>query len=176
MAKIDFLTGKLMEKRKNLPENFFDNLYGPPVRAFFNQDECNYLKHIILHNKNDIKLKMINAIMKSKGFSRLSAGTNRVVYRYLDDPSFVLKIAIDRVGLQDNLAEFKNQHMLKPYVCKIFDTTPDGLMATIERVMPITSKEEFTSMEEEIFYVIVGKLIGNTVAEDIGKAYFRNWG
>lgn len=175
MSKIDFLTAKVKESRK-LPDNFFDYLVGPPVSAFFSPQDHAYLKQLVLQNRNDIKIKWINAVMKSKGFSRLSGGTNRMVYRFLDDPSFVLKIAIDRVGMNDNLAEFKNQQYLKPYVCKIFDTTSDGLMATIERVYPITSKEEFTEVQEEVFYLIVTKIIGKTVAEDIGKNYFRNYG
>lgn len=175
MAKIDFLTAK-MKEHKVLSEDFFDNMIGPPVGYFFSQQELDYIKYIITHNRNDIKLTMLNAIMKSKGFSRLSAGTNRIVYRFLDDPSFVLKVAIDRVGLQDNLLEYKNQQYLKPYVCKIFDTTKDGLMATIERVYPITSKEEFTAVQEEVFYLLTTKIIGRTVADDVGKAYFRNYG
>lgn len=175
MAKIDYLSAKI-KQHQNLPDDFFDNMVGPPVAAFFTPQEQAYIKHIILRNRNDIKIKMLNAIMKSKGFSRLSGGTNRMVYRYLDNPSFVLKVAIDRVGLQDNLLEFKNQAYLKPYVCKIFDTTPDGLMATIERVYPITSKEEFTAVQDEIFYLITTKIIGRTVADDIGKAHFRNFG
>lgn len=175
MSKVDLLTAKIREAQ-TLPDNFFDYIIGPPISMFFNQHELEWIKHIILNNTNDIKLKMVNSIMKSKGFVRLSGGTNRIVYRHLEDNSFVFKVAIDRVGLKDNLLEFKNQHFLKPYVCKIFDTTPDGLMASIERVYPITSKEEFTAVQEEIFYLIATKLIGRTVADDIGKAFFRNYG
>ena len=176
MAKTDFLTAKIKEKHP-LPDNFFDLMVGPPVCLFFSPHEQESIKHLILHTKNNsVKIKMLNSIMKSKGFLRLSGGTNRMVYRYLDDPSFVLKVAIDRVGLNDNLAEFKNQQWLKPYVCKIFDTTSDGLMATIERVYPITSKEEFAKVQEEVFYLIVTKIIGRTVADDIGKGFFMNFG
>ena len=175
MAKVDFLTAKLSQ-RKSLPDEYFDNLTGPPVGFFFSPEEQSYIKKLILKNRGDIKLKLLNAFMKSKGFSRLSAGTNRVVYRFLDDTSFVMKIALDRVGMQDSLLEFKNQRRLKPYVCKIFDVTPDGLMATIERVLPISSKEEFEAVQEEIYWLIVTKIIGKYVAEDIGKSYIRNYG
>lgn len=176
MAKIDYLSAKFAQKAPKRPEDFFDLMIGPPVSAFFTPQEVEYVRHIILRNKNDVKINMLNAIMKSKGFTRLSGGTNRMVYKYYDDPNFVLKVALDRVGLNDNLAEYKNQHLLKPYVCKIFDTTSCGTMATIERVIPITSKEEFQAVSKEIFYTIVTKIIGLTVAEDIGKNYFRNWG
>ena len=175
MAKIDFLTAKIAQ-RTSLPDDFFDYISGPPVWAFFTQQEHDYNKSLILKNRNDVKIKMLNAIMKSKGFSRLSGGTNRMVYRYLDDPSFVLKIAIDRVGMKDSLAEYRNQQRLKPYVCKIFDVTQDGLMATVERVYPISNKEEFVAVQEEVFYLIVTKIIGKYVAEDIGKSYFMNYG
>ena len=175
MAKVDFLTAKIAQ-RKSLPDEYFDNLIGPTVGMFFSPDEQSYVKRLILKNRGDIKMKLLNAFMKSKGFSRLSAGTNRVVYRYLDDTSFVVKVALDRVGMQDSLLEAKNQMRLKPYVCKIFDVTQDGLMATIERVLPISSKEEFEAVQEEIYWLIVTKIIGKYVAEDIGKSYIRNYG
>lgn len=175
MAKVDFLTAK-MAQHSSLPDDYFDNLIGPPVGYFFSPDDQAYIKHIILRNRGDVKMKLLNAFMKSKGFSRLSAGTNRIVYRFLDDTSFVLKVAIDRVGMQDSLLEFKNQQKLKPYVCKIFDVTPDGLLSTIERVLPISSKEEFEAVQEDIFWIIVTKIIGRYVAEDIGKSYIRNYG
>ena len=175
MAKIDYLTAKIVKER-DLGEDFFDYLQGPPVSAFFTPYEIDYIKKLILRNRNDVKINMLNAIMKSKGFSRLSAGTNRIVYRYYEDPTFVLKVALDRVGLQNNLDEFRNQNFLKPYVCKIFNTTPDGLMATVERVNPITTKAEFDALLVDVFYIIVGKLIGEMVSDDIGKNYFRNYG
>lgn len=175
MSKIDYLTSKLAAKR-HLPENFFDMLVGPPVYAFFSPEEVAYIRSIILKNRNDVKLNTLNGIMRSKGFARLSGGTNRIVYRHLEDPTFVLKVALDRVGLNDNNREFKNQQFLKPYVCKIFDSTPCGTMATVERVYPITSTEEFDAVIEEAFYLIATKLIGTHVAEDIGKNYFRNYG
>ena len=48
-------------------------------------------------------------------------------------------------------------------------------MATIERVVPITSKEEFEAIQEDIYWIIVTKIIGKYVAEDIGKSYIKNW-
>lgn len=175
MAKMDFLASR-MRSRTLMPADYFDMLQGPPVSAFFTPDEVAYIKHLILRNKNDMKIKALNSIMKAKGFSRLSGGTNRIVYRYYEDPSFVLKVALDRVGLNDNNAEFRNQQYLKPYVCKIFNSTPCGTMATIERVLPITSKEEFQEISDAVFEIITDRLIGKYVAEDIGKAYFLNWG
>lgn len=173
MPSLDVFTTRRMATRQ-LPKNFFEMIQGPNIYRFFSQYEMDYLKHIILNNKNDIKLTMMNAIMTSKGFSRVAAGTNRVVYRFLDDPSFLVKIALDRVGLQDNLREFQNQRILKPFVTKIFSVSPDGMMATTERCIPITRKEEFETIIEDVFYTIVS-IIGEYVMEDIGKGFFRNW-
>lgn len=173
MPNLDVFTARRMATRE-LPRYFFESIQGPNIYQFFHQSEIDYLKHIILNNKNDVKLTMMNALMSSKGFSRLAAGTNRIVYRFLDDPSFLVKVALDRVGLQDNLREFQNQRILKPFVTKIFSVTPDGLMATTERCIPVTRKEEFESIIEDVFYIIVS-IIGEYVMEDIGKGFFRNW-
>ena len=173
MPNLDVFTTRRMATRE-LPRYFFESIQGPNIYQFFHQSEIDYLKHIILNNKNDVKLTMMNSLMSSKGFSRLAAGTNRIVYRFLDDPSFLVKVALDRVGLQDNLREFQNQRILKPFVTKIFSVTPDGLMATTERCIPITRKEEFESVIEDVFYIIVS-IIGEYVMEDIGKGFFRNW-
>ena len=175
MARIDYLEARMMKHIK-LPYNFFDFINGPPVSSFLNNNELAYIKRIILRYKNDAKYNMLNAFMKSKGFSRLSGGTNRVAYRFLDNTSFILKIAIDRIGMEANIAEVKNQKLLQPYCTKIFDITQDGLIASVERVQPITRKEEFQEVADDVFFVITTKIIGTTVADDIGKAYFKNWG
>lgn len=169
----DFFRAKILQN-SSLPEGFFDMMIGPSVYSFFNQYDIDYLKDIILNGKNDIKLKIMNGFMASKGFSRFAAGTNRVVYRYLEDPSFLIKVALDRTGLQDNIKESINQNLLKPFVTKLYSTTPDGLIATVERCIPITRKDEFEKIIDEVFYTTVA-ILGKYVLEDIGKAFFKNW-
>ena len=62
MAKVDFLTAKIAQ-RKSLPDEYFDNLIGPPVGMFFTPDEQSYVKRLILKNRGDIKMKLLNAFM-----------------------------------------------------------------------------------------------------------------
>ena len=175
MAKIDILEGMLQNKR-TLPINFFDILSGPPVYQFFTKSDLDYINYICRKFNNETRLNSINAIMKSKGFGRLGGGTNRVAYRYLDDQSFIIKVAIDRIGKEANLLEAKTQNYIKPYCAKIYNVTPDGLMQSAERGYHITRKDEFQDVAREIFFIITSKIIGRGyIAEDIGKAYFKNW-
>ena len=105
----------------------------------------------------------------------MASGTNRVVYRFADDYSFVLKIAIDKVGCRDNPMEMVNQHLLKPFVTKCFDVTPCGTVGMFERVVPITYREEFLSIADDVFNLI-NNLIGKYVIDDIGEKYYQNYG
>lgn len=122
------------------------------------------------------KYKMIDAIMKPRGFRKLASGTNRVVYKYMESQAIVLKIAIDSVGLKDNPAEFKNQNILKPFVTKVFQVTPCGTVGLFERVNPISCREEFMSVYDDIFDIIVTHFLGKYVLADFGSKYFMNWG
>lgn len=129
-----------------------------------------------LSSKLKEKYKLIDQIMVPRGFKRFASGTNRVVYKYLDDYSFVFKIAIDAVALSDNIDEMNNQVYIKPFVCKCFDVTPCGTVGMFERIDPITSKQQFLSIAEDVFDIINQKLIGKYILEDIGSKYFMNWG
>jgi predicted RNA-binding Zn-ribbon protein involved in translation (DUF1610 family) len=114
--------------------------------------------------------------MRARGFKKVASGTNRVVYRFLEDTRFLVKIALDKVGLKDNPAEYQLQHMLKPYVTKVFQVSPCGTVAFVERVEPITSATEFASIADDIYYFITEILLGKYVIDDFGTRYFMNWG
>ena len=118
---------------------------------------------------------MIDKILVPRGFKKMASGTNRVTYRFLDDYRIVLKVAIDKVGLSDNGNEYKNQHILKPFVTKCFEVSPCGTVGLFERVIPITSREEFQNIAEDVFDLI-NNLIGKYVLEDIGEKFYMNYG
>lgn len=179
MAKYNVLQ-MLYNKTKPQEEFDFDMLQGPSVYDFFSQDDINQLNKIAtsarLSGNMRKKLNMIDAIMKSRGFRKFAGGTNRVVYTHYEFPSIVAKVAIDRVGLGDNPAEFRNQEFLKPFVAKCFSISPDGVIAICEKVLPITNLSEFESVSDYIFQIIVFKILGKYVIDDIGVEYFLNWG
>lgn len=170
----------LYTKQRTASEFNFDNLIAPPLLSLLTPQDIYNLNQIArsikLSGKIDEKYKLIDQIMRSRGFVKLHAGTNRVVYRFLENQSFVIKIAIDRVGLGDNPAEFHNQFLLKPFVTKIFEVSPCGTVAIAERVDAIMSREEFISIADDIFNLLTKVFIGKYILEDVGSHYFMNYG
>lgn len=179
MASADIL--QILYAKQKTPEEFnFDAMWAPTVFDLIPPFEVDKLRAIAtsikLSSKIDEKYKMIKAILEPYGFRKLHAGTNRVVYRHLECTNIVMKIAIDDTGMTDNPREFENQQWLKPFVTKTFDVSPCGTVAISERIQPITTKEEFLSISEDIFDLITENIIGEYVLEDIGTKFFRNWG
>lgn len=158
----------------------YDQLQAPPLLSLLTIYDINELRKIAtsvaLSGNVDKKYKMINNIMKPRGFVKLAAGTNRVVYRHPELPNIVVKIAVDNVGMGDNPDEFYNQQFIKPFCCKVFEVSPCGTVGVFERVERITSKYEFVSIAEDIFDIIVNKLVGKYVLNDIGAKFMYNWG
>jgi hypothetical protein len=76
----------------------------------------------------------------------------------------------------DNIREFHNQHYLKPYCCKCYETDSTGLIGIFERVEPILSREEFLAIASDIFDLIYYKIDGRLVVDDIGTDSFMNYG
>ena len=171
---------RMQSRMVSIDEFNFDQLIAPPLYSLLSQYDIDRLYNIatsVRYSGNAAKkYKAINEIMKPRGFVKLSAGTNRVAYRFLEDSRFIAKIAADAVGIQDNPKEFMNQHIFKPFITKIFEVDPSGVVGTIERVVPITSREEFMSVASDIYDVINEWFIGDYIMADIGSKFFMNWG
>ncbi len=179
MAKADVLS-VLYSKNKTPLEFHFDSLMAPPLISFMTPQDVYRLHKIVTSVKysGNVKKKYadIDKIMYNRGFIRYHAGTNRLVYTHSECNTIVVKVALDKIGLEDNPSEFKNQHLLKPFVTKVFEVTPCGTVGLFERVDPITSREEFTSVAGDVFDLIIKCFIGKYILEDIGSSYFMNWG
>lgn len=179
MAKYDILD--ILKAKKMSPLDFnFESLWIPPMNNYLTPQDIEALRKIAtsikLSSKINQKYDMIDNIMRNRGFKRFSAGTNRVVYSYLEDTRFLAKIAVDKVGMQDNPMEFKNQFLLKPFVTKMFYHSPCGTVGFVERVLPIKNKQEFKQIASDVFDILINKILGEYVMEDIGTRYFMNWG
>ena len=179
MAKLDVLD--ILRVKKQSPLEFeFDNLWIPPMYCYLTQQDIDELRSIAtsirLSSKIEMKYRMIDNIMRNRGFKRFSAGTNRIVYSFSEDDRFLVKIAVDKVGMQDNPMEFQNQFLLKPYVTKMFYTSPCGTVGFVERVLPIKNRAEFKEIADDVFEILMNKVLGEYVVEDIGTKYFMNWG
>ena len=180
MARVDILKRLYSKDRSSFDFKFDMLMPRGGILTYISLQDINELNRIASSNKladnPKEKYKLIDSIMKNSGFMRLASGTNRVVYKYLEDQSFVFKVALDKIGLSDSLNEYKNQWFLKPYVTKCFDVTPCGTVGMFERVQPITSKLEFISIAEDYYDMIVNKIIGKYILDDIGSNYFMNSG
>lgn len=182
MSRIDLIE-QLYEKTKEKQDALsfdFDKLKGPAVNMLFSQSDIDQLYQIatsIKLNANiDKKYELIDNIMRIRGFYKAHCGTNRAIYYCYENKSFIVKVALDKVALKDSLSEFKNQELLKPFCCKIFDVHPSGVIAVVERVNPITSIEEFASIAEDIFNMMITKIIGKYVVDDLGSDKYMNYG
>ena len=179
MAKVDILD--IMKTKMRTPPEFkFDSLQIPPMHYFLSDQDVEALHYIAtsvkLSSNIKLKYKMIDDIMRPRGFKRFSAGTNRVVYSYYENTSFLAKIAVDKVGMQDNPAEFRNQFLLQPDVTKMFYISPFGTVGFAERVLPVKNKTEFREIASDVFDMLVHRILGKYVVEDIGTKYFMNYG
>ena len=179
MAKADVLD-ILRTKQMDPLEFHFDNLWIYPMYYYLSQADVDALHKIAtsvrLSSQIKKKYKMIDDIMVARGFKRFSAGTNRVIYRYYEDDRFLVKIAVDKVGMQDNPLEYKNQFFLKPFVAKTFYVSQCGTVAFSERVVPMKNILEFKEIASDVFDILVNKILGLYVVEDVGTKYFMNWG
>lgn len=173
---LDILRAKNMS-----PQEFhFDTINIPHLYNYLTPQDIEGLHNIATSIKlqNNIKKKyeLIDMIMRNRGFKRFAAGTNRVVYRFLEDDRFLAKIAVDKVGLKDNPNEFNNQHLLKPFVTKMFYVSNCGTVGLSERVIPIKNKMEFTDIAPDVFDILMFKILGEYVVQDVGTKFFMNWG
>ena len=174
------LIEQLTIQRKSALEFKYDELWAPPIMSLFTPYDIQELVRIatsLRYNGNiNKKYELIDAIMKRRGFRKAHSGTNRVVYNFLENPSFVAKVAVDKVGMKDSPAEYINQKYFQPFCCKIFEVDPSGVIAFVERVNPISSIEEFISISDDVFNMMVTKIIGKYVVDDLGTNTYMNFG
>lgn len=180
MSRVSLIEQLYANKKRNALEFNWDALWAPPIRSILMQEDINELYRIatsLRYNADmERKLELIDSVMKARGFKRTHCGTNRAVYSFLEMPTFVAKVALDKVGLTDSPAEYKNQEFFKPFCCKVFEVDPTGVVSFIERVNPITSLEEFLSVSDDIFNMMLTKIIGKYVIDDLGTEKFMNYG
>lgn len=178
MARVDLIR-TLYKNQVNINDFKFDNLRVNPLLSYIHPYaimELNKLATSVkLQSQPKKKFKIADEILAPYGFKRIAAGTNRIVYKHLEDQRIVLKIAKDATGISDNMHEYFNQRYLKPFVSKCFEVSPCSTVGIFERVQPITSKAEFYSIAPDVFSLLY-KMIGKYILEDIGTKYFLNYG
>ena len=159
-------------------ERAFDDLQGPMVEDLFDAETIKSIKLVVTNQKIKFfkdKFRILAGILNPLGYILAHAGTNRVVFQPQFDDSFVVKIGLDIAGRTNNPNEIVNQKYLKPFVCKCFDTTDDGVIGTFERVVPIENLYQLWSVREDIFD-IMRAITKRFIIDDFGTEAFKNWG
>jgi hypothetical protein len=176
----NYILNKMKGKMMTPAEFNFDAMQAPPLYSLLTPTDIGDLHKLatsIRYAGNPLlRFDQINQIMNRRGFKKMTGGTNRLIYRFLEDNSIIVKVASDAVGVGDSPREYINQQIFKPFVTKVFEVSPCGTVGLFERVMPITSREEFLSIAPDVFEAISNIFTGEYVMDDIGTDYFLNWG
>lgn len=158
----------------------YDMLCTVPLYSLFSPYDIQELYKIAtssdLSAKPAMKFQLMDTIMKTRGFVRLAGGTNRLVYRHLEIPRIVAKVGYDSEGLRNNIDEYKNQILIKPFCCKVFEVSNCGTVGLFERVERITSRYEFGTIADDVYDMITNVLVGKYIVSDIGTNSMYNWG
>lgn len=175
-----FSTIDRIKARTMSSEEFdYDKLSAPPLAMLIPPNIQANISYTVVHNKSSDPAKIeedVDKILNPMGWYRIGGGTNRTCYGNDYNSDIVLKVALTKLLFTDNPREFKNQFIFKPFVTKCFETSPDGCLGLYERVVPITSREEFSSVASEVKYVMDNWFIGKYIFTDVGTHYFMNWG
>lgn len=160
---------------------WFDSLKVNPLLSYFTIEDINLIHKLAtspaMHCDVKKKYRLLGEIMEKRGFRLIGGGTNRRAYECIYDDRVVAKVATDPVGFTSNLREYINQNVLKPFCNKIFEVTPCGSLAIIEKVVPIKDVSEFQKYAQEIYDILYFKIRNNSIAmEDIGTRSMKNWG
>lgn len=158
---------------------YFESLTAPPLSAFLPMSDINTMYMYVTSTKyssNYTKLtKAIDEIMSINNMKRLAGGTNRLVYVHNNFPDYVVKVATNRISINDNFAERIVQERIKPFCAKCFDISPMGNIGIFERVTGVKSRDEFNSLWGNI-RDILNDISKTSVFADMGYKYMFNWG
>lgn len=161
-------------------KQWFNIQTGFRISSFLSPQDIQYLNSIAtsikLSGNPSKKKELITLFMEQRNFKRMDCGTNRIVFKYMEDQSIVVKIAFDRIAINDNLREFKNQEFLKPFCAKCFEVSSCGTVGLFERVHAVKNKEQFLEIADRVFDIIVNCFLGKYVLADFGTNYYKNWG
>lgn len=160
---------------------WFDSYRVNPLLSYFSIDDINTIHRLAMSPSMYCNVleeyRLIGEIMNKRGFKLIGGGTNRRTYECVYDNRIVAKVATDPVGFTSNLRELVNQNVLKPFCCKIFEVSPCGTIAIIEKVVPLKDESEFKKYSSEIFNMLFFIIRNNSIAmEDIGTRSFKNYG
>lgn len=146
------------------------------IKEFFSEDLYYELRVVSMRDINNNEKQNINKEILKKynvDFESLGTGTNRMAV-LIDGYAF--KIALDSDGMIDNQREFLYSDKLQPFVIKVYETLPDGLIAVSEYVEIFQGGDQIIYRNEmaKILEEVTGKFFVGDVG--INDKNYGNWG
>lgn len=146
------------------------------INKYFSTDLLIEIEKIRLSDAtNNVKGKYIKKLMKDNNipFGPLGNGTNRMGF-LLD--GYAVKVALDNDGMIDNRREMLYTKLLQPYVVKVYECLPNGLLAVSEYVEIFTLDSLYEKRSEMLG--ILKDISDNFLIGDVGisKINYVNWG
>jgi hypothetical protein len=143
------------------------------IRYYLSDEILKALLHLCLRidiADNNTKAEVVKKILGSD-FTEIGTGTNRVAVRH---NGFVLKIALDRRGLVDNLQEFKRSMELPKFLAKTYET---NYLVNIAEYVEVMEQDKFI-LNESTIKTVLAALAEDYLFEDIGFTMKNsyNWG
>ena len=119
---------------------------------------------------NNVKADNIREIL-GPDFRELGTGTNRIA---LMKDGYVFKVALDRRGIIDNLAEYKRSAEAPTYLAKCYET---NRVVAISEYVNLISADEYRQNKDKI-RIILTNLSSKYVMKDLGltEKNYCNWG
>jgi len=181
---LDSIYQNLVKQKSALQSEWikwYDSLTCKPLPYYMTEQDVRYLNKLAVSPSLNCNVKekyyLMDELMLDRGFKLCGGGTNRRAYQHVADTGTLIKLATDHVGFTSNTREFINQHVIKPFCSKMFDTTACGTVGLMECVVPIKTIIEYQKYAEAIHDMIFFVLRNNDIGmEDIGTRSFKNIG
>ena len=124
---------------------------------------------------NNLKGRLIKKLLRENNipFEGLGSGTNRMAVLI---EGYAVKIALDFDGCVDNRREMLYTRQLQPYVIKVYECMPSGLVAVCEFV-EIFTLSEYHQYQDEMANIL-SEITKNFLVGDCGISgkNYVNWG
>lgn len=177
---IDVKAPKTREELKKFVRaqvDIWENMTGPKVSDYFAMDDVAFIRDIVYnHSSMDKKDKMYayRQRFEPRGLEAGYEGFNRMLFN-IPGGQWGVKIPFVPQAMNDAMAEYTNQHILRPLCTKILDCTGDGSITIAEMVEPIKAKEVLADRVKEMAQILQYLKKGFTFS-DLGSNAFANWG
>lgn len=147
------------------------------ILELFTPELClEILKVTLIGNVNtNVRSVYIKELLKEYNikFTSLGSGTNRMAV--LID-GYAVKIALDSDGMIDNKREFLYTKQLQPYVVKVYECLPTGLISVTEYINVFTLQDYHENQDEmkDILKIISNQFLIGDVG--VTTKNYTNWG